>query len=128
MKFESQPGVYILTNKYNTVLYTGATSDLASRIEQHVGNPGFGFTGKYSIKKLVYIEACEDVEQAYLREKQIKGGSRQKKLNLINSLNPKWKDLSKEDLNSFSFARSPNANEGNEAISNLVTRVNTKGA
>lgn len=66
------------------------------RMDQHNGNPGFGFTGKYNAKKLVNMEFFEDMEQAILREKQIKGGSRQKKLDLISSINPEWKDLSNE--------------------------------
>ncbi len=94
MKFDNQPCVYILTNKYNTVLYTGVTNDLANRIDQHKGNPSFGFSGKYKTKKLVYIEAAEDMDQALFREKQIKAGSRQKKVDLINSQNPEWEDLS----------------------------------
>ncbi|MCW5873244.1 MAG: GIY-YIG nuclease family protein [Anaerolineales bacterium] len=98
MKHEKSPCVYIMTNAHNTVLYTGVTSDLATRLAQHQGNPSVGFTARYRTKKLVYVEALEDMEQAILREKQIKGGSRQKKLDLINSLNPEWKDLSEEHL------------------------------
>lgn len=98
MKSEKSPSVYIMTNVHNTVLYTGVTSELANRLAQHKGNPGYGFTGNYNAKKLVYVESFTDMEQAILREKQIKGGSRQKKLDLINSLNPEWKDLSEEFL------------------------------
>lgn len=93
---EKNPCVYILTNKYNTVLYTGVTSDLPKRMYQHSGNPGFGFSGRYNAKKLVYMEFFDDMEQAILREKQIKGGSRRDKLDLINNVNPEWKDLSEE--------------------------------
>ncbi len=97
-KYEKRPCVYIMTNAHNTVLYTGVTSDLSTRLFQHQGNPGVGFTARYRTKKLVYVEALEDMEQAILREKQIKGGSRQKKIDLIKSLNPEWKDLSEEFL------------------------------
>lgn len=96
MQFDSQPCVYILTNKYRTVLYTGVTADLARRMEQHKGNPSYGFAGRYRTTKLVYVEGAEDMDQALFREKQIKAGSRQKKIDLINGLNPEWKDLSEE--------------------------------
>ncbi len=96
MQMEKNPCVYILTNKYNTVLYTGVTSDLPQRMDQHSGNPGFGFTGRYNAKKLVYMEFFDDMEQAILREKQIKGGTRQRKIELIESINPEWKDISDE--------------------------------
>jgi putative endonuclease len=98
MKPEKNPCVYILTNKHHTVLYTGVTSDLSKRMNQHQGNPSFGFAGQYNVKKLVYVEATEDMEQAIKREKQIKGGSRQKKLDCIMSANPAWKDLTNEFL------------------------------
>ncbi len=96
MKYEKNPCVYILTNKHNTVLYTGVTSDMAKRMDQHTGNPRYGFTGRYNAKKLVYFEFFEDMEQAITREKHIKGGSRQKKIDLINRHNPEWKDISDE--------------------------------
>jgi putative endonuclease len=86
--------VYIMTNKNNTVLYTGVTSDLKKRIRQHKMKLVKGFTKKYNIEKLVYYEVLEDPYNAIVREKQIKGGSRQKKLNLISSMNEEWKDLS----------------------------------
>jgi putative endonuclease len=90
--------VYILTNKYNTVLYTGVANGLATRIDQHKGNPSYGFAGRYNVKKLVYVEFAADMDQALFREKQIKAGSRQKKIDLVNSMNPEWKDLSEEFL------------------------------
>lgn len=96
MRFDSQPCVYILTNKHNTVLYTGVTADLATRMEQHKGNPSYGFAGRYRATKLVYLEAAEDMDQALFREKQIKAGSRRKKIDLINATNPEWKDLSEQ--------------------------------
>lgn len=85
--------VYILTNKYNTVLYTGVTSDIYNRVLEHRDKVYAGFTSKYKVHKLVYYEAFEDVNKAISREKQIKAGSRQKKLDLINSVNPEWADL-----------------------------------
>ncbi|MCX6185783.1 MAG: GIY-YIG nuclease family protein [Bacteroidetes bacterium] len=86
--------VYILTNKNNTTLYTGVTSDLNKRIWQHKStyNP-FSFTAKYKLTKLVYYQFYITINEAILVEKQIKAGSRAKKENLINSINPEWEDL-----------------------------------
>jgi putative endonuclease len=87
--------VYILTNKANTVLYTGVTNDLDRRLQEHkFGNPQ-AFTSCYKVTKLVYYETIDDIHAAINREKQIKGGSRQDKIDLINQLNPEWKDLAK---------------------------------
>ncbi len=88
--------VYILTNTHHTVLYTGVTNDLVRRVYQHKQGAGSTFTRKYNVHKLVYYEIGEDVHATLAREKQIKAGSRQKKLDLINSLNPEWKDLYEE--------------------------------
>ena len=85
--------VYIMTNAYNTVLYTGVTSDLLKRVWQHKEGVVDGFSKHYNVKKLVYYEACDDITGAIAREKQIKGGSRQKKLELIRAMNPDWRDL-----------------------------------
>ena len=85
--------VYILTNKGNTVLYTGVTNDLARRVMEHKEGLREGFTRKYRVHRLVFFEAYESIQDAICREKQIKGGSRAKKINLINSLNPNWEDL-----------------------------------
>ena len=85
--------VYIVTNKNHTVLYTGVTSDLAERIFQHKSKLVRSFTSRYNIDKLVYYEVAEDKDSALSREKQIKSGHRQSKLDLINSLNPEWDDL-----------------------------------
>ncbi|OZH51564.1 hypothetical protein AFK68_30105 [Hydrocoleum sp. CS-953] len=85
--------IYIMTNKRNTVLYTGVTNDLIRRIYEHKSKIVEGFTKRYNVNKLVYYEMYEDISQAIAREKQIKAGSRQKKINLINSINPEWKDL-----------------------------------
>jgi putative endonuclease len=87
--------IYILTNKNNTVLYTGVTSDLRKRLYEHKNKIyTTSFTGKYNVSKLVYFEVFSLIEEAIAREKQIKGGSRKKKLDLINSINPEWNDLS----------------------------------
>jgi len=88
--------VYIMTNKNNTVYYTGITSDLKKRVYEHKEKLVNGFTKKYSVTKLVYYEIFEDPENAILREKQIKAGSRQKKIDLINSINSEWLDLYEE--------------------------------
>ena len=85
--------VYIMTNKNNKVLYTGITNDLKRRVYEHKEKFVAGFTKKYNVSKLVYYEAFEDPENAILREKQIKAGSRQKKIDLINGMNKVWNDL-----------------------------------
>jgi putative endonuclease len=85
--------VYILTNKNNTVLYTGITNDLKRRVLEHKSGTGSKFTKKYNVHKLVYYEVTDNVGAAILREKQIKAGSRRKKMNLINSFNADWVDL-----------------------------------
>jgi len=85
--------VYIMTNKNNTVLYTGVTNNLHRRVAEHKAGKGGMFTSKYKIIKLVYYECGNDINAAIDREKQIKGGSRQKKEALINQNNPEWKDL-----------------------------------
>jgi putative endonuclease len=91
--------VYILTNKNNTVLYTGVTSNLRQRLWQHQhGIHEKAFTKQYNVTKLVYYKEFDRIETAILREKQIKGGSRQKKLELINRFNPEWKDLTGQFL------------------------------
>ena len=88
--------VYILTNKSNAVLYTGVTSDLKQRVHEHKGGIKSGFTSRYNVNKLVYYEVYSDPYNAISREKQIKAGSRRKKLDLINAMNPEWRDLSEE--------------------------------
>jgi len=79
---------YILTNKNNTVLYTGVTSNLKARIYQHKTKMPKGFTSRYNVDKLVYVECFDSPWDAINREKQIKTGSRQKKIDLISSANP----------------------------------------
>jgi len=88
--------VYIITNKWNNVLYTGVTNDLKRRILEHKNKIIKGFTKRYNVDKLVYYEVTESVESAIVREKQIKGGSRKDKIELVNSMNTEWCDLYKE--------------------------------
>ncbi len=85
-----------MTNKWNTVLYTGVTSELKKRAYEHKAKLVDGFTKKYNITKLLYYEVFESIENAILREKQIKAGSRQTKIELIDSMNKEWKDLYEE--------------------------------
>jgi putative endonuclease len=92
---ERQYYIYILTSKTGT-LYTGVTGDLRRRVYQHKQGAGSEFTSKYQVNRLIYYEAYGQVADALAREKQIKGWRRQKKIDLIESLNPKWKDLSEE--------------------------------
>jgi putative endonuclease len=88
-----QPAVYIMANKRNGTLYTGVTSNLPQRVWQHREKVADGFTKRYGCKMLVWFEMHELMEAAIVREKQIKDGSRKKKLALIESLNPQWRDL-----------------------------------
>jgi putative endonuclease len=85
--------VYIMTNQYNTVLYTGVTNDLSRRVYEHQTNKGGSFSARYKVTKLVYSEAFEDIRDAIAREKQSKAGSRQDKVDLVKSINAEWKDL-----------------------------------
>ncbi len=85
---------YIMTNKNNTVLYVGVTSNLKDRVYQHkTKHFGTSFTAKYNIDKLVYFEFYSRIEEAIAREKQLKVGSRKKKIDLILTINPNWNDL-----------------------------------
>ena len=93
MYYERQSYVYILFNKRNGTLYTGVTSNLQGRAYQHKNKIVDGFTKKYEVDKLGYYEIYYDIRDAIAREKQIKGGNRKKKLELIESMNPEWKDL-----------------------------------
>ncbi|MCQ3938423.1 MAG: GIY-YIG nuclease family protein [Chloroflexi bacterium] len=88
--------VYMMTNTHHTVLYTGVTNNLQRRVLEHKSGQGSKFTGKYNVTKLVYFECGDDIDTAIFREKQIKAGSRKKKLDLINGMNPEWKDLFEE--------------------------------
>ena len=85
--------VYILTNINNTVLYTGVTNNLARRVFQHRNKQGSGFTKKYNVFKLVFYERFSDINNAIAFEKKIKAGSRKKKIELIEEINPDWNDL-----------------------------------
>ncbi len=86
--------VYILSNKNHTVLYTGVTSNLFVRIQQHISKYyKDSFTSKYNVDKLLYYKHYEYIELAIAEEKRIKGGNRQQKIDLINNLNPIWTDL-----------------------------------
>lgn len=93
MHSPKQPAVYLLASKRNGTLYTGVTSDLVKRVWEHRNGVVDGFTQKYSVHSLVYYELAEDMNAAIAREKQIKGGSRAKKLAMIESMNPDWRDL-----------------------------------
>ena len=88
--------VYILFSMKHGTLYIGVTSDLKKRIYQHKNKLIYGFTSKYNVNKLGYYEEYKDIKKAIEREKVIKGGSRKKKILLIESINPEWKDLSDE--------------------------------
>lgn len=93
---EKQSFIYILTNKSHSVLYTGVTSNLAQRLFQHqTGVFKDAFSNRYNVHELVYYEEFDSITEAIAREKQIKAGSRQKKIALIERFNPEWKDLTK---------------------------------
>ena len=93
---ERQPCVYMLASKRNRTLYTGVTSNLLKRVWEHKNNIVEGFTKKYNITRLVYFEDTTDINIAIKREKEIKGWRRSKKINLIKSINPTWKDLAED--------------------------------
>jgi len=93
MKSSKQGYVYILFNKRNGTLYTGVTSNLVKRVYEHKNKLTKGFTSKYDVDKLGYYEVHESIASAIDREKQIKGSSRKKKLELIEKMNPEWNDL-----------------------------------
>lgn len=88
-----KPAIYIMTNQRNGTLYTGVTNHLLTRVYQHKQGIQPGFTKQYGCTKLVYYELCADMISAIAREKQIKAGSRKKKLALIEGSNPRWLDL-----------------------------------
>ena len=90
---QTESYVYLLANKHNNVLYTGVTNDLIRRVYEHKNKLVAGFTQKYNVDRLVYFEVCSGIVVAIEREKQIKGWSRKKKQDLINTLNPEWDDL-----------------------------------
>jgi putative endonuclease len=82
-----------MTNKINSTLYTGVTNDLKRRVFEHKNKLVDGFTKKYNVDKLVFYESYDDINNAIAREKQIKSGSREKKIKLIEEINNKWNDL-----------------------------------
>ena len=82
-----------MSNQWNSVLYTGVTNDLKKRVYEHKNGITKGFTIKYNINKLVYYEMVDNIDFAIIREKQIKAGSRNKKVDLIESMNKEWNDL-----------------------------------
>ena len=88
--------VYIMTNADNRVLYTGVTNDLQRRVAQHKAGVRSGFTSRYRVHKLVFCEEFRRIMDATAAEKRIKGGSRARKVKLIEAMNPEWKDLSAE--------------------------------
>ena len=88
--------MYIMANRAGTVLYTGKASHLGERVSAHKSKLVPGFTARYNVDRLVYYEAFETWQEARERERQIKAGSRTKKLALINAMNPTWRDLSYE--------------------------------
>ena len=90
---EKESFVYLMMSPNNTVIYTGVTSNLESRVFEHKQKLVDGFTRKYNVTKLVYYEVFDDITDAIQREKQIKAGSRLRKLKLIQSTNPDFKDL-----------------------------------
>ncbi|MBN1130172.1 MAG: GIY-YIG nuclease family protein [Chitinispirillaceae bacterium] len=85
--------IYILTNINNKVMYIGVTNNLTRRLFQHQSKTFPGFTAQYNVNKLVYFEHTNDIKVAIKREKTIKGWRREKKNELVSSLNPEWKDL-----------------------------------
>ncbi len=85
--------VYILASERNGTLYVGITNDLRRRLDEHRQGTKNGFSKKYHVYDLVYFEQTSDINSAIAREKQLKGGSRQQKINLIEGENPQWKDL-----------------------------------
>ncbi|MBB3048798.1 putative endonuclease [Litorivivens lipolytica] len=87
------PCVYIVTNRRQGTLYIGVTSSLVQRIWQHKQKVVGGFTARYNLSKLVWFETHESMESAILREKQLKAGSRIRKVKLIEEVNPEWRDL-----------------------------------
>jgi putative endonuclease len=90
---DKQYYVYMITNYENTTLYTGVTNDFKRRIYEHKNKLVDGFSSKYNLEKLVYYEVFDDIEQAIIREKKIKGGSRKKKEGIVSVFNPGWGDL-----------------------------------
>ena len=99
---EKGGAVYIMTNALKSVLYTGVTSNLSARVQQHKNKFYlFSFTSKYNAVHLVYYKSFPSIEEAIMEEKRIKAGSRKQKCALINSINPEWKDLWDEEVSKW---------------------------
>ena len=90
---QKEPAIYMMANKPNGTIYVGVTNDLIRRVYEHKSNVTASCTKKYGCHRLVYYECHESMYDAITREKQIKGGSRKKKIALIETLNPQWRDL-----------------------------------
>jgi putative endonuclease len=97
MTLQHQYWIYILTNARNTVLYVGVTNNIFRRVNEHKSGVGSLFTKKYKTYKLIYCEVTNNIHIAIRREKQLKAGSRERKIALIESVNPEWRDLSNDD-------------------------------
>ena len=97
----NQYWVYMMTNASNTVIYTGVTNDLQRRVLEHKDKNGSAFTKKYNVKKLVYYESFNQVFDAIAAEKRLKSGSRTKKIEKIESMNPDWEDLYEKKIASL---------------------------
>jgi putative endonuclease len=94
--------VYIMTNKHHTTLYIGVTSDIVARVLEHKEKTDpKSFTARYNLFKLVYYELLPGIEESIAREKQLKAGSRKRKIDLINSMNPEWKDLFEAEVKNW---------------------------
>ena len=106
--------VYMMTNPKNTVIYTGVTNDLGRRIQEHKEKKGSSFTSRYNITKLVYYENFGRICDAIAAEKRIKSGSRTKKIRLIESINPGWKDFTIRRL--LHFVRNDNSDAFYRAV------------
>lgn len=96
-----------MTNKSNRVLYVGVTNNLSRRIGEHAEGRGAAFTNKYNCTKLVYFEVFPDIEQAIVREKQIKHYKREWKDALVNKMNPEWRDLATDIAGMTGFTTEP---------------------
>lgn len=101
--------VYMMTNRSRVVLYTGVTNDLHRRVWEHTNKAVRGFTSRYNVDRLVYYEDYRDVRDAIAREKEIKGWRREKKNSLVESMNPRWRDLGRE---LFGDLRDPSLRSG----------------
>lgn len=93
-RFSKTYHVYILTNDWNTVLYVGLTNNIRRRVDEHKRGEGGVFTKRYKLHKLVYAQPFSDIDEAICAEKSLKRGTRARKIKLIESINPEWKDLS----------------------------------